>query len=447
MTAREKKLAPVVAGLLGVVVVAKFVYPHTIKPLFDVKDEIAQLEDDLLDYQEKADEVDRARLTYKQLVSRTGTTDPALVRTRLLAQLEAMAGEARLNSPRITATKNPSRNRSTGIYTVQMGVAAEGELEAAVRFLKQCYELPYISRFKDVKLEPVKASKKGRKKKDDKGPDLVKLTAGLEVLVLPEHPLAKINVKDIEQPTEHVKHAGEQYAMIWEREPFSEWEVPKPPPPPPPPPNEKEPQTIQKPDRPKTPPRPTDPGDPDRKSKRVAGAVRYGVDELVVVNTRRKTQEYVATGSQLDGGELVLVHPYGGIVRKDSGYYFYGVGDLLQDALPVDKADDYPEIQALAEQLPEIVPTQESAQAGEDETDADPGEEEQVAEAEDAEEPVEPMKPKEDIAKGRKAAGSRGTGATEKKPTSSRLRGASARRGSPNPRDRGDNHVRPGIGC
>ena len=351
MNPREKRLAIAAAVVAGLALVTKVVYPGTIKPLFDVQDQIDEREAELADRFEERDRVDDALLRYKQYVARTGGTDPQRVRNRLQSQLVALVEEADLDSPQITP-RTQGRNKKTGLLTVSMGIATEGSLEATIGFLKTCYELPYLARFKDLKFDPVglsKTERKGQRKGQEAG-ERVKLNAMLEVLVLPNDPIARqhLDLESLEQPTEVIKHSGESYALIWERNPFSEYVKPvakrqegKP---------EKEPEETSEPKPQEKPDR----GDRDAKYKRVAMALRYGVDELMVVNTRSKTQEYVTTGEQVDGGELIYVHPYGGIVRKESGDYFYEVGAMFSEAVPVAIADGFPGIQAISKRLRDV---------------------------------------------------------------------------------------------
>jgi len=370
MTAREKKLGGVVGTALGLVVVVNVVYPRAIKPLFDVQDRIAELQDELFEGQEKADEIEQARLAYKGYVTRTGGSDPLAVKNRLQARLEVLLDEAGMTSPSIKPRK-PSQDRKLGYYTVQMSVDGEGSLESAIAFLRSCYDLPYLSRFKDVRIEPVAQPRKNRGKTRVKR---VKLSGMLQTLVLPEHRLVRLDEEQIEQPEEYARLPGDSYAMLAEL-PFWEPEPPKPKPKPSPP--KKEPRRTERPTR-----KPEPVGDPDRRHKRVAGAVMYGREELQIINTRRSRTEYVATGEEVDGGELVLVHPLGGIVRKEGGYYFYQVGAYLKDGIQVDQADDYPEIRAMASRLPAIAPAPDAgnteahrdgpADAGEEAADADP---------------------------------------------------------------------------
>ncbi|MCH7814888.1 MAG: hypothetical protein IID40_12810 [Planctomycetes bacterium] len=364
MNSREKKLAGGMAVVVAVGVLGKVVYPLTIKPLFDVSQQIEELEAELYEVQEEEAAFDEVLLRYKNFVARTGGTDPKQVRNRVHKQLDALLEQAALEKPGVTP-RNPSRDKKTGLHTMAFGLSGEGSLAAVIDLLRQCYELPYLARFKDLKLTPAtvkRSARKGNSKAAGKGAGhhgsgRVRLVATLEVMVLPGDKRAGrlLDLEALEQPTQVVKHSGESFAMIWQRDPFSEYvkRVTKPPPPKkeakdPPKPVESKPET--KPD----PAPPVERGDRDARYKTVAMALKYGRDELLITNLRRRTQQYVTTGEQLDGGELIAVHPYGGIVRKDTGDYFYEVGTLLSEATLVVLADDYPEIQALSRQLRDL---------------------------------------------------------------------------------------------
>ncbi|MCP4245452.1 MAG: hypothetical protein GY778_00230 [bacterium] len=359
MNPREKKLAGGMAVVVVVAVFGKVVYPMTIKPLFDVSKQIADLETELYDVQEEEAAFDEVLLQYKNFVARTGGTDTKAVRNRVHKQLDTLLEQAALAEPGVTP-RNPSRDRKTGLQTMAFGLSGEGSLAAVIDLLRQCYELPYMARFNDLKLTPVIVKRSARKGNSragaksggngDKG--RVRLSATLEVMVLPADKRARrlLDLDSLEQPTKVRKHSGERLAMIWERDPFSEYVKPvvKP--------------TPRKPDpipKPETKPEvklepPPDRGDRDARYKTVAMALKYGRDELLITNSRRKTQQYITTGEELDGGELIAVHPYGGIVRKDNGDYFYEVGTLLSEAMLVVLADDYPAIQALSRHLRDV---------------------------------------------------------------------------------------------
>jgi hypothetical protein len=356
MTTREKRLATVVGVAAVVGIAVKVVYPVAVKPWFDVEAEITGLQDELFDLQAQRDRIDDALLDYKHLVERTGSTDPEKVKNALHNKLEEMLRHAGLESRESRVTpKRPSQDRKTGVYTVSLTIATEGKLQRVIEFLEKCYELPQVSRFKDVKLSP--AGKKGRQKETD----LVKLSATFETQLLPRHPSARglIDFGSLVQPPELIKHAGDSYAMIWKRQPFNEYVKDKPvrtaedkP--------EREPDPAEEPMRKASKSR----GDPNRSDKYVAGVLRGGTHELMVVHKRRKTREYVAQGDQIDGGRLLYVHPLGGIVRKGDGDYFYELGSLLSEAVPVRDAVDIPGLQLVAAQLPDWVPFEDLESPG-----------------------------------------------------------------------------------
>ena len=364
MTTREKRLATVVGVVAAVGIAAKVVYPVAVKPLFDVEDEIGRLQDDLFEVQQERDRIDDALLDYKGLVERTGSTDPEKVKNALHTQLEGMLRRAGLESQESRVTpKKPIRDRKTGVHTVSLTIAAEGKLQRMVEFLEKCYELPHVSRFKDVKLSPA-----GRKRRQ-KERDLVKLSATFETLLLPRDPLARglIDFDSLDQPAELIKHAGDSYAMIWERQPFNEYVKDKPVRR-----AERKPEQTKEPAEELTRKASKPSGDPNRRDKYVAGVLRGGTRELMVINRKRNTREYVAQGGQIDGGRLLYVHPLGGIVRKGDGDYFYELGSLLSEAVPVKDAADIPGLQLVAARLPDSVPFEDLESPGIDLEAAEP---------------------------------------------------------------------------
>lgn len=349
MTTREKRLATAIGVVAAVGVVMRVVYPMAIKPLVDVDDEIADQQQALFELEEERDQIIEVLSNYKKLLTRTGSTDALKVRNAVQERLETMLRVAGLESLASKITpKRPVRERDTGLYTIRFTITAEGKLRQVIQFLEKSYELPYVARFRDIEITPV-TTKRVRGKKPD---DQVKLTATYEVKVLPRHEFAEgmIDFDALEQPFEVIKHAGEAYAMIWDRRPFQEYVAP---PPPRPVRQEEPPKTpVKKPTRPEPPQPPPKPVDRDRADKVVAAVLRLPSHELVIKNTKRRTQEYVAQGQELDGGTLVYVHPYGGVVRKDEGeLLFYPLGKRLTEAVPADEVPDYPGLDEVTQQL------------------------------------------------------------------------------------------------
>lgn len=343
MTPRERKIAIVAGSMVGAVVLYKVSYSRLIQPLFEIKDRIAEKEAELADVFDERDRIDDARLTYKKLVERTGGTDAAAVVNEVRAKLDELLVQSNLSDRGVTP-RPPTRDSKTGLQTVRVDLSGTGSLESVMGFLKQCYELPYVSRFGEVKLNPQ------RSRQNKQTAESVKLDAVFEVWVLPEDRHAEVHPDFAGRPAGHIKHSGEPLALVWERRPFDEYVKPVQQAPPTPPVVNNEPKTT----RTHVDPKPE--GDPDRDTKRVAMSMLYGVNELLLVNDRGRRggheREYIAVGGKLDGGDLLAVHPYGGLVRKEKGEFFYPVGKRLVEAVPVSAAQDYPELLEWYEGLP-----------------------------------------------------------------------------------------------
>jgi len=73
------------------------------------------------------------------------------------------------------------------------------------------------------------------------------------------------------------------------------------------------------------------------------------MDEVMITNTRTKENKYYKAGDDFDGGKLIFVHQRGALVHRIDGYFVYPLGNLLESPLPVDSADEYPELQSAAE--------------------------------------------------------------------------------------------------
>ncbi len=84
-----------------------------------------------------------------------------------------------------------------------------------------------------------------------------------------------------------------------------------------------------------------------------AGSQR--VRELMIYNNRTKKSEYYAVGDEFDGGELVFVHPRGGIVRRRDSYSMYPIGAWLDQEIDTESpsAGDCPELKEAADRLRE----------------------------------------------------------------------------------------------
>lgn len=60
----------------------------------------------------------------------------------------------------------------------------------------------------------------------------------------------------------------------------------------------------------------------------VTGLLRYpGAEEMIVLNTKTKQRQVIALGKPVEGGELLMVHPLGGVVRMTDGtFVLYPLG-------------------------------------------------------------------------------------------------------------------------
>jgi len=89
-------------------------------------------------------------------------------------------------------------------------------------------------------------------------------------------------------------------------------------------------------------------------------AQRVGEDhsrELMVFNNRSKQNEYYKAGDEFNGGELVFVHPRGGVVRRDGEYFLYPIGTWLDQEVGASDAaaGDYPDLKSVADRHREAV--------------------------------------------------------------------------------------------
>ncbi len=102
---------------------------------------------------------------------------------------------------------------------------------------------------------------------------------------------------------------------------------------------------------------PIDPGpgeveirDPQGSFKLVSAALSYGRDEVRVRNTQTQQHDYVKVGTPMDGGELILVHPYGAIVHRQDGDYMYPLGKTFAESALL-APREYPEVYLALKEL------------------------------------------------------------------------------------------------
>lgn len=350
MNKREKTLVIIVLVVGGGAGLVRFVLPAVREYVFAVGEENERLTNERDDLLDELDTIVESRQVYREMVERTGGTDVIEVQNAVKANLEAMIRTARFTKPALSPRKPtdyraPGVRKKSGIQRVTFGFKADGSLKSMIDFLESFYELPYISQVTELKLSPA-ARSRGRNKKTD----TVRMTATIETLILPLVPVGEVNPELLSQPPVHVKHGGRRYAMIAERDPFNEYVKPKPPP------IKPKPRVVaMNPDPPPPPPPPPKPvGDRDRTRKFVRMVMHYGdkanaIGEVYVYNSKDESKEYIRVGDQLDGGEVMLVHPLGPVThRKNGDRLFYPVGKLLSESIKFEETgevqDVYPEV-------------------------------------------------------------------------------------------------------
>ncbi|UCG15112.1 MAG: hypothetical protein JSV19_07420 [Phycisphaerales bacterium] len=332
MKPRERKL------VIGLVVVAGAVLLLQVVPgllgAFNLADQIKQRKDELADLEDEQAQFGADLDKYKAYVERTGDMSANAVKSELDTRINALIAESELQDTRIAPKRTEDGETNTKVWTVgtiAFTVTAEGSWEQVMQFVAQVYELPHVAQFTRLKLTPLRA---GRKTVDN-----VKVDADIEVAVLPEVKVARIRRPDRPPDDVRVKYTLADFTEL-SFNPFLE-----------PPPQV---AAIDE------PPDPEDhavegpvwTGDPARTEKYIPMAWTYGQGEVLVAHRPSSTREVVRVGGQLDGGEVVLVHPLGAVVRRPNGEEFvYALGETLSDAVKLETADAYPEIQVAMERF------------------------------------------------------------------------------------------------
>ena len=185
MNQRERTLLIVIGAIAVVVVCGRIVYPTWVKPMFDFDAEAARLEGELDDLEFEITKMDAARETYREHVYRTGGTDPKEVGDQCTSILnDLLEQQCRLKDVQVSP-KGSNTDRKTGLMTLSYSIRGKGPLQQAVLFLKSFYEMPYMTRFKNIKLVPQKRRRRTRRGTRNIPIDEVQLTGSIDVLVPP----------------------------------------------------------------------------------------------------------------------------------------------------------------------------------------------------------------------------------------------------------------------
>jgi len=292
--------------------------------------------------------VEGARKIYRQYIERTGYTNADEFKNAFYNKLTELATKASFQNLRMqpsppTEHKPAGSRRKTDIKEVRFTISASGTLEAIADFLRDFYELPYVAQITSLKLD----APSGRSRRSDA---LAQLRATIEALVPPDHAVGKVNPALVEPVAFKIKHSERDFALVWERDPFKEWEEP--------PPVIPEPTPVAEVESTPPPEPPPPVGDPLAGEKVIRMVMIYGdeekkVEELLVVNTRDLSWQYVGVGDELDGGTVELVHPWGAVARRKEGdERVYPIKLTLAESIPIEQAGQlYPEIHYAYEEL------------------------------------------------------------------------------------------------
>ncbi len=223
MDRRTKILTSILGAGAAYALFSAVVYPELLEPMFTIDERVkaarAEL-DEMLEFDAK---VEDARLVYRRYLDRLGSFDAAKLENDVRERLNKLIGEYKLDG--LTVSGGSGRLSSFGktdAKRMTLTVQATASLEGAIGFLRGIYELPHLIRVGNVSISPSRSSRT-RKRKNKPSP--VRLKIPIELLVLPAHRMVgkRMVDEDLHQPESLVRHDGRNYALIWERTPFTEY--------------------------------------------------------------------------------------------------------------------------------------------------------------------------------------------------------------------------------
>ena len=220
---RTKLMAGGFILLVGYGFVSRVVFPEWIKPILTLDEDVAERRQELDELQERQEQFERAKDEYTRFIERIGSTDVERVEVDLRARLNTLIEKHKLKGAKVSGGR-VRHDSKTGLKRVFLDVTATTSMESAVLFLKDMAELPHMVRITRPKISPASASRQKRKL------DRVNLSVPIEVMVLPPQKkvIGRIDETQLVQPASYVRHQDRNYALIWERRPFIEYEPPKP---------------------------------------------------------------------------------------------------------------------------------------------------------------------------------------------------------------------------
>jgi hypothetical protein len=369
MSEREKRMAILLAAVIGLALGLRLVQSQIVRPLQDKRRSLADLR---ARHAKLVGETARRDVVAGAWQERTGRTlsdsptQAALLFNRDVAGLLEASG---FSNVRISPHK-PNEIRKgfrQGFSEISIGVNAEGTLAQVVQFLRDFYRRPYVSRMRSLVLTASAASAASPARSSGRragnaaaGGEEPRLTVSmtLDSLLLPAAkgvpfgalpPEALSDPGAIEQRDPRVLAAElAEYDQIAAVNVFKQYQEPAPPQPPP----------VVHADP--TPPAPPPPRlDPRRDAQHFTLTATSGDSgDLValVIDDRARTEPPTEhrLNEVLDGGKLVVIHPEGIVVREppDEGAgqpiprdWFYPLGARFSERVGL-SAVEHPEIVA-----------------------------------------------------------------------------------------------------
>lgn len=312
MNRREKLLLIAFGVLVALLAGYQMVQRLVVAPLERKRSAIAAQQKRVREYEAELALLPPMVELWQELGRRTIDTDPARGLIRFQDEMMRLIRESGLGDSDF-AVRNPRRqtDRRTGLTRLHLQLSMEGTLSEVVAWLRRFYELPFVARFESLTLTP----------SESRGGDRVlKVTARVSTTVLPETRLGGV-VRPLileDSGARLVRHRAEDaaYAILVDKEMFWRY-VPPPPPPPPPPKREgKPPKRTEEPPPPRV-PKINDP------SVIVALLMYPGQHEIVTRRPGSNERKIYRIGDRIDDGELVMVHPYGAVIRLGDRAYLY----------------------------------------------------------------------------------------------------------------------------
>jgi hypothetical protein len=178
MNPRERILASIIGGALGIVLVYHLISYGLVEPLRQMDKQIASLTDEEAELDELIGMSELLTGQWLDFTSRTFSFEPTKASDSFGLQLKELAKRHGFQDAVFSAGSWTKIGAKTGISTVAQRIGVDGRYDNVIRFLRDIYQAPYLCQITKVSLTPLEAKGRGR--------DLVKLDITVETPVLPE---------------------------------------------------------------------------------------------------------------------------------------------------------------------------------------------------------------------------------------------------------------------